>query len=98
MLRLPRLAFLLRLGLSSCGRAPLPTTLISPHRCWPGSVIRSLGQNPTEVELQDMMNEVDADGSGTIGFPECVVFRGPFSLIAASWTYAMHTIMSPCTL
>lgn len=32
--------------------------------------MRSLGQNPTEAELQDMINEVDADGSGTIDFPE----------------------------
>jgi calmodulin len=30
----------------------------------------SLGQNPTEAELQDMINEVDQDGSGTIDFPE----------------------------
>ena len=35
-----------------------------------GTVMRSLGQNPTEAELQDMINEVDADGSGTIDFPE----------------------------
>ena len=27
-----------------------------------GTVMRSLGQNPTESELQDMVNEVDIDG------------------------------------
>lgn len=34
------------------------------------TVIRSLDQNPTEEELQDMINEVDADGNGTIEFVE----------------------------
>lgn len=33
-------------------------------------MMRSLGQNPTEAELQDMVNEIDADGDGTIDFPE----------------------------
>jgi hypothetical protein len=32
-------------------------------------VMRSLGQNPSESELQDMINEVDADHNGTIDFP-----------------------------
>uniref|UniRef100_A0A8C5WFU5 EF-hand domain-containing protein n=1 Tax=Leptobrachium leishanense TaxID=445787 RepID=A0A8C5WFU5_9ANUR len=35
-----------------------------------GTVMRSLGQNPTEAELQDMMKETDLDGSRIIDFPE----------------------------
>lgn len=30
-----------------------------------GTVMRSLGQNPSDKELQDMVTEVDADGNGT---------------------------------
>ena len=35
-----------------------------------GTVMKSLGQNPTEAELQDMINEVDSEGKGQIDFPE----------------------------
>jgi len=31
---------------------------------------KSLGQSPCESDLQDMINEVDADGNGTIDFKE----------------------------
>lgn len=33
-----------------------------------GQLMRTCGQNPTESELQDTINEVD-DGTGTISFP-----------------------------
>ena len=32
--------------------------------------MRFLDQNPTEAQLQDTINGVDADGNGTIDFPE----------------------------
>jgi troponin C len=35
-----------------------------------GKVLRMLGQNPSEAELQEMVDEVDDDGSGTIDFEE----------------------------
>ena len=37
-------------------------------------MMRSLGQNPTDAEVQDIINEVDVDGSGSMEFPEfCVM-------------------------
>merc|ERR1712093_84800 len=35
-----------------------------------GTVMRALGQNPTDFELLDIINEVDVDGSGCISFSE----------------------------
>ncbi|ORY49126.1 calmodulin [Rhizoclosmatium globosum] len=35
-----------------------------------GTVMRSLGQHPTDAELKDLMNEVDEDRNGTIEFDE----------------------------
>merc|ERR1711908_144563 len=37
-----------------------------------GTVLRSLGQNPTEAELAALVEEVDKDKSGTIEFDEFV--------------------------
>ena len=34
--------------------------------------MRSLGQNPTEAELLDMINKVDANGDGVLDFPEFI--------------------------
>ncbi|XP_065663408.1 calmodulin-A isoform X7 [Hydra vulgaris] len=36
------------------------------------SLMRSLGCNPTDSELQQIVNEVDADGNGKIDFPEFI--------------------------
>lgn len=35
-----------------------------------GKVLRQIGQNPTDAELADMVNDVDKDGTGSIDFCE----------------------------
>ncbi|XP_076816975.1 neo-calmodulin-like isoform X2 [Clavelina lepadiformis] len=34
-----------------------------------GRLFRSLGQNPTDAELQDMINELDIEGKGKVDLP-----------------------------
>eukprot|EP00091_Calanus_sinicus_P022478 TRINITY_DN713_c0_g1_i2.p1 TRINITY_DN713_c0_g1~~TRINITY_DN713_c0_g1_i2.p1 ORF type:complete len:150 (-),score=64.00 TRINITY_DN713_c0_g1_i2:90-539(-) len=34
------------------------------------TIMRSVGQNPSEAEIADMINQVDKDGTGSLDFPE----------------------------
>lgn len=38
-----------------------------------GTVMRSLGHNPSEADLQDMINQYDNDGNGIIDFEEFLI-------------------------
>ena len=38
-----------------------------------GTVMRALGQNPSDQEVEDMVQAADADGNGEIDFPEFLV-------------------------
>ena len=42
------------------------------------TVLAALGQNPTEDEIQKLVNYVDTDGSGAIDFPEFLVMMMQF--------------------
>ena len=37
-------------------------------------MLRTMGQNPTDSEVNDMINEVDVDGSGVLDFNEFLTF------------------------
>ena len=37
-------------------------------------LLRTMGQNPTDSEVNDMINEVDVDGTGILDFEEFVSF------------------------
>ena len=38
------------------------------------ALLRTMGQNPTDSEVNDMINEVDVDGVGTLHFEEFLAF------------------------
>ena len=38
------------------------------------ALLRTMGQNPTDSEVNDMINEVDVDGTGVLDFNEFVSF------------------------
>ena len=43
------------------------------------AAMRRAGQNPTEAEVQDMINEVDVDGSGYLGmYSRASLVRYPY--------------------
>ena len=44
--------------------------LLVNYRIQVTHVMRMIGQNPSEAEVQDMVNMVDMDGTGDISFPE----------------------------
>lgn len=45
-----------------------------------GVALRSMGQNPTEKELEDIMNQYDTDGNKKIDFEEFATLFGKCSL------------------
>ena len=51
-----------------------------------GAVLRRLGRNPTEVEIQHMIKEVDANGNGTLEFPEFLILIERKSMVTQRMT------------
>ena len=48
-----------------------------------GTLMRSLGNSPTEAELYDMINELDADASGNSNTDASFIVYHPLSLVFA---------------
>lgn len=60
-----------------------------------GIVMRSLGQNPTEKELDKLINDADKDGNGTIDFDEFLVMMANM-LRVAPLTATMELLEIKC--
>ena len=59
------------MGASTSKVSPLVTfTFSKRHHTELGSVMKALGENPTEDELQNLINKFDDDGTGLIEFTE----------------------------
>jgi len=55
------------------------------------NVMRSLGQNPTESEISDIVHEMDADGNGEIDFDEFVTMMSTRMKSTDEMTDELHT-------
>lgn len=49
-----------------------------------GTLLRSLGQNPTQAELDDMVIEVDDDGDGAVDFQQFLTIMARTNQTAAN--------------
>ena len=48
-----------------------------------GPLLRSVGENPTKEELQDMVNWLDRDATGIVKFPDFLLMMASKVLFAA---------------
>ena len=55
------------------GQVCLSATLASYFYSELGSVMKKLGENPTENQLLELVNKFDEDGNGTIEFSEFLI-------------------------
>merc|ERR1712178_342687 len=63
-----------------------------------GAVMRTLGMECTETELQLMIDDVDADGSGTIDFPEFLLMMCEKMAPASELTIEEETVQALAAL